>query len=134
MEWKPEAYVAIYAACVSTTAVSIQFRNWLVSGPRLRCTLTPDGVVIGGDSRFDERDLVIVSATNIGTAGHDDHRALLGTALAILLFLAPPSDQSLRDPQSAAKGISGKRAETFRARSHMDWRDPTAPRLHQKHP
>lgn len=68
MEWKPEVYVAVYAACVSTAAVSIQFRNWLVSGPRLRCTLTPDGVVIGGDSRFDERDLVIVSATNTGTA------------------------------------------------------------------
>jgi hypothetical protein len=68
MDWKPEVYVAIYAACVSTGAMLIQFRNWLSSGPRLRCTVIPDGMVIGGGSMFDERDLVLVNATNIGAA------------------------------------------------------------------
>jgi hypothetical protein len=65
---KPEIYVAIYAACISTGVALIQFRNWLVSGVRLRCTIIPDGMVIGGDPQFDERDIVLVNATNIGTA------------------------------------------------------------------
>jgi hypothetical protein len=68
MEWKPEAYVAIYAACVSTAALLIQFRNWLASGPRLRCTVTPDGMIISGVPASDERHLVLVNATNIGSA------------------------------------------------------------------
>lgn len=68
MEWKPEVYVAVYAACVSTGALLIQFRNWLTTGPRIRCTVIPDGMIIGGDPQFDERDLVIVNATNVGSA------------------------------------------------------------------
>lgn len=61
-------WIAIYAACVSTGALLIQFRNWLTSGPRLRVSLISDGLVVGGDPEFDERDLVIVNATNVGTA------------------------------------------------------------------
>lgn len=68
MDWKPEVYVAIYAACVATGALIIQVRNWAASGPRLHCTLISDGMVIGGDPQFDERDIVIVNATNVGTA------------------------------------------------------------------
>jgi hypothetical protein len=66
--WKPEVWIAIYAACVSTSALLIQFRNWITSGPRLRISVTTDGMIVGGDPRFDERDLVIVNATNVGAA------------------------------------------------------------------
>jgi hypothetical protein len=62
------SWVAIYAACVSTRALLIQFRNWLTSGPRLRMSVIPDGLVIGGNPDFDERDLVIVNPTNVGTS------------------------------------------------------------------
>jgi hypothetical protein len=68
MVWKPEVWIATYAACISTGALLIQFRNWLTSRPRLRVSLISDGLVIGGDPEFDERDLVIVNATNVGTA------------------------------------------------------------------
>jgi hypothetical protein len=68
MEWKPEAWVAVYAACVSTGALLVQVRNWFASGPRLRISVISDGLIVGGDPEFDERDLVIVNATNVGAA------------------------------------------------------------------
>lgn len=61
-------WVAIYAACVSTGALFIQFWGWMTSGPRLRLSLISDGVVVGGNPEYDERDLVIVTATNVGTS------------------------------------------------------------------
>jgi hypothetical protein len=68
MDWKPEVWIAIYAACVSTGALLVQVRNWFASGPSLRIPVIPDGMIIGGDPQFDERDLVIVNVTNVGSA------------------------------------------------------------------
>jgi hypothetical protein len=68
LQWKPEVWVAIYAACLATGALLLQLRTWFSSGPRLRVSVTSDGLVIGGGPEFDEDDLVLVNATNIGTA------------------------------------------------------------------
>lgn len=68
MGWKPEVWVAISAACVATGALLLQLRNWLVSGPRLRTSVISDGLIIGGGPEFDEDDLILVNATNVGTA------------------------------------------------------------------
>jgi hypothetical protein len=68
MGWKPEVWVAIYAACVATGALLLQLRSWVVSGPRLRVSVISDGLIIGGGPEFDEDDLVIVNVTNVGTA------------------------------------------------------------------
>ncbi len=68
MGWKPEVWVAIYAACVATGALLLQLRSWFVSGPKLRISVTSDGLIIGGGPEFDEDDLILVNATNVGTA------------------------------------------------------------------
>jgi hypothetical protein len=62
----PKTWVAIYAAIVATTALFLNIRTWIESGPRLKISLIPDGLVIGGGEEFDERDLVIVTVTNRG--------------------------------------------------------------------
>jgi hypothetical protein len=61
-----KAWIAIYAAIVATGALFLNIRTWFESRPRLRLTLIPDGMVIGGDPSTDERDVVIVTATNLG--------------------------------------------------------------------
>ena len=65
---KPETWIAIYAAIVGTGALLLNFKNWLDSGAKLVISLTPDGMIIGGDPEYDERDLVIVNVTNRGGA------------------------------------------------------------------
>jgi hypothetical protein len=65
---KPETWVAIYAAIVGTGALLLNFKTWFDSGVKLRLSLIPDGVVLGGDPKFDERDIIIVSVTNCGDA------------------------------------------------------------------
>jgi hypothetical protein len=65
---KPEIWVSIYAAIVGTGALLLNFKNWLDSGARLFVTLIPDGMIIGGDPQFDEKDLIIVNAINRGAA------------------------------------------------------------------
>jgi hypothetical protein len=62
----PKTWVAIYAAIVATTALFLNIRAWIESGPRLKIGVIPDGLVIGGGEEFDERDLVIVNVTNRG--------------------------------------------------------------------
>jgi hypothetical protein len=64
----PQTWVAIYAAIVATTAVLLNFKTWLDSGPRLKITVIPDGMTIGGGEQFDERDLIIVNVINRGNA------------------------------------------------------------------
>ena len=59
-------WVAIYAAIVATGAFFLNFRTWFESGPRLRLTVIPDGMVIGGGPATDERDIVILTVTNLG--------------------------------------------------------------------
>jgi hypothetical protein len=100
MVWKPEVWIATYAACISTGALLIQFRNWLTSRPRLRVSLISDGLVIGGDPEFDERDLVIVNATNVGTAATRSQTLLSKSAIHSIISgderrLAPMSFQTL---------------------------------------
>jgi hypothetical protein len=65
---KSEAWVATYAAVVGTGALLLNFKTWLDSGVKLKMSLIPDGVVFGGDPRFDEHDIIIVSVTNRGDA------------------------------------------------------------------
>jgi hypothetical protein len=65
---KPETWIAIYAAIVGSGALLLNFKSWLDSGPRLFLTVIPDGMIIGGDPQFDEKNLVIVSVVNRGTA------------------------------------------------------------------
>ena len=60
--------LTIYAAIVSTAALLLNFKSWFESGVRLHATLIPNGVVIGGDPSFDEKDLIIVTVTNRGRA------------------------------------------------------------------
>ena len=54
---KPEIWVSIYAAIVGTGALLLNFKNWLDSGPRIKLSLIPDGVIAGGDPRFDDKDM-----------------------------------------------------------------------------
>jgi hypothetical protein len=63
---RPETWIAIYAAIVATSALLLNFRNWLDARPRLHLSLIPDGLVIGGDPRFEERNIVILTVTNRG--------------------------------------------------------------------
>jgi hypothetical protein len=65
---KPETWVAIYAAIVGTGALLLNFKNWIDSGAKLIINLIPDGMIVGGDPQFDEKDLVIVNVINRGAA------------------------------------------------------------------
>ena len=65
---KPDTWVAIYAAIVATSAFFLNLKNWFDSGVRLHLSLIPDGLVIGGDPEFDEREVVILTVTNRGRA------------------------------------------------------------------
>jgi hypothetical protein len=62
----PKTWVAIYAAIVATSALLLNLKTWIESGPRLKINLIPDGMTIGGGEEFDEKDLVIVNVTNRG--------------------------------------------------------------------
>jgi hypothetical protein len=62
----PKTWIAIYAAFVATGALFLNIRTWFESGPRLKVTVIPDGMVIGAGPQFDERDLIIATVTNLG--------------------------------------------------------------------
>ncbi len=62
----PKAWIAVYAAIVATGALFLNIRTWFESGPRLKVTITPDGMVIGAGPQFDEQDIVIATVTNLG--------------------------------------------------------------------
>ena len=63
---KAEAWIAVYAAVVATSALLLNFRSWWESGPRLHLSLMVDGVVIGIDQESEEKNLVILTVTNRG--------------------------------------------------------------------
>lgn len=65
---KPEIWVSIYAAIVGTGALLLNFKNWLDSGPRIKLSLIPEGIIVGGDPKFDDKDIVIVTAINRGNS------------------------------------------------------------------
>jgi hypothetical protein len=63
---RPETWVAIYAAIIGTSAFFLNLKNWWDSGPKLKLSLIPDGVIIGGGPELDEKDLIILYVTNRG--------------------------------------------------------------------
>ena len=63
---KSETLIAIYAAIVATSALLLNFRNSFESRPRLHLRLIADGLTIGGDPEFDEKNLIILTVTNRG--------------------------------------------------------------------
>jgi hypothetical protein len=64
----PQSWVALYAAIVSTSALLLNLKTWLDSGIKLKVSLIPDGLIMGGDPQFDEKDLIIVNVINRGDA------------------------------------------------------------------
>src|SRR5712664_2221355 len=64
----PQSWVAIYAAIVSTSALLLNLKSWLDSGIKLKVSLIPDGVIMGGDPKFDDKDIVIITVVNRGDA------------------------------------------------------------------
>jgi hypothetical protein len=65
---QPGTWVAIYAAIVATSALLLNFKSWFDSGVKLWLGLMADGMVVGGDPREEEEDLVILTVTNRGDA------------------------------------------------------------------
>jgi hypothetical protein len=62
----PKPWIAIYAAIVATGALFLNIRTWFETRPRLRLILIPEGIVVGGGPETDERDIVILTVTNVG--------------------------------------------------------------------
>jgi hypothetical protein len=54
---KPEAWVAIYAAIIGTSAFLLNLKAWFDSGVILNLNLVPDGVTIGAGPEFDSEIL-----------------------------------------------------------------------------
>jgi hypothetical protein len=67
-DWKPEFWVAIYAAVVGTGALLLNFKSWLESGVKLRLALMARGMLIGGGPGDDRQKLMILTVTNRGDA------------------------------------------------------------------
>jgi hypothetical protein len=65
---KHETWVAVYAAVVGTSGFLLNLKTWWDKGVKIKLNLTPDGVVIGGEPETDEKDHVILKATNRGDA------------------------------------------------------------------
>src|SRR5687767_12101587 len=63
---KSEGWLAIYAAIVATSALLLNFRNWLEARLPLHLSLMTDGMTIGGDPDFEEKNLIILTVTNRG--------------------------------------------------------------------
>lgn len=63
---KAEAWIAIYAAIVATSALLLNFRSWWETGPRLHLSLMVDGMVVGGLPEQEEKNLTILTVTNRG--------------------------------------------------------------------
>jgi hypothetical protein len=58
--------IAAYAAVVATCALFLELRRWIGERPKLLVTLIPDGLVIGGDRQYDEKDVIVVNVVNRG--------------------------------------------------------------------
>jgi len=67
-EIRPEFWIAAYAAIVATGALVLGIRRWLEAGPRLRITLIPEGMTMGGGPDVDEDNLILITVTNRGEA------------------------------------------------------------------
>ncbi len=60
--------IAIYAAGVSTAVAGLQFRQWLLSGPRLAISVMPEAKIYGGTAEQEAGSYIAVTVTNRGTA------------------------------------------------------------------
>jgi len=67
-DWKPESWVAIYAAIIGTSAFLLNLKSWFDSGVKLSLSLIPDGMVITPGSGVDEKNVIILTVTNRGDA------------------------------------------------------------------
>ena len=63
---KPEVWISIYAAILASVALALNIKTWFDAGIRLKLVVIADGVVTGGDSQFDENNLVILTVINRG--------------------------------------------------------------------
>jgi len=75
-----QALIAIYAAIVATSALLLNFKSWLDSGPKLHLSLMVNAATIGSDPELEENDLIILTVTNRGDA------ATLITHMAVLKY------------------------------------------------
>jgi hypothetical protein len=66
--WKPETWVAIYAAVIGTVAFMLNLKAWWDSGPKLCINLTLEAMTFTGNPAVDEGNLIIVTVTNRGGA------------------------------------------------------------------
>ena len=63
---KPETWISIYAAVVATSAFFLNFRSWYEKGVRLKLSVMPDAMVVGGGSAMDQKNLVALTVMNRG--------------------------------------------------------------------
>jgi hypothetical protein len=98
---RPEVLVAIYAAIVSTAVAALQIQSYFRSGVRLKLSLMADGMTIGGDPRFEEKDLVILTVTNRGDAPTTVENMVLFeiTSLWQLWRIRPAKSYVIASPQ-----------------------------------
>ncbi|GFO82643.1 MAG: hypothetical protein A49_22700 [Methyloceanibacter sp.] len=75
--WSPEAWVAIYAALVSTLVAFVQIRQWLKPGVRLDMEVASDMAIVGANRATNESKLTVVTVFNRGT----QPTAILGLAV-----------------------------------------------------
>jgi hypothetical protein len=66
-KFKPENYIAAYAAALSTILAAVQLWQFCRSGVRLKLSVITDGVLVGTDGN-DEKDLIVLTVINRGTA------------------------------------------------------------------
>jgi hypothetical protein len=62
------AGIAFYAAMVATGVAFLQFRQWMVSGPRLSISIIANAKLLGVFDEEDEREYVAVTVVNRGDA------------------------------------------------------------------
>jgi hypothetical protein len=132
-DWKPEVWVAIYAAIVGTGALLLNFKTWFDSGVKLQLTLMARGMMIGRD-RADNQNLTILNVTNRGDAPttintmvlfemNRPWRRLLRKPNRFLLIPhpqlpgSPPNTPSFLEPGTSWRG-------------HIDYSRPDMPNIH----
>jgi hypothetical protein len=112
---KSEIWVSIYAAIVGKGALLLNFKNWLDSGPRIKLSLIPDGIIAGGDPCFDDKDIVIITAINRGTYPTTINSLQLHEMPTWLSRLRSPTDPMFRDPDPTAERLPAERSLRTRA-------------------
>jgi hypothetical protein len=60
------SWIAIYAAIVATAALLLNFRSWYEKRVRLKLSLMPDAMIMGGFQERDEKGLMALNVVNRG--------------------------------------------------------------------